>query len=112
MVLSILDNPRLRDRHIALLLGARTPDRLFYCEELERLAAERENFELWPTLTRANGDWAGRRGRVLMHLADALSEKPHSTDVYVCGQPQMVSEVRAALLGAGLDEGALFYEEY
>ena len=89
MVLSILEDPRRRDLHTALLLGARTPDRLFYHEELERLAAERENFELWPTLTRANGDWAGRRGRVLMHMADALSGRHNRTrrTSTVCGQP-------------------------
>jgi ferredoxin-NADP reductase len=112
MALSILDDARLRDRHIALLLGARTPDRLLYAEEMEQLAADLENFEFWPTLTRADGDWAGRRGRVLIHLADALSGRHNETDVYLCGQPEMVAEVRAALLTAGLDESSLFYEEY
>jgi ferredoxin-NADP reductase len=112
MILSILEDPRKRDRHIALLLGARTPDRLLYGEELKRLAADLENFEFWPTLTRANGDWAGRRGRVLMHMADALSGRHNETDVYLCGHPEMILEVREQLLTAGLDEDALFYEKY
>ena len=112
MILSILDDPKRRDRHIALLLGARTPDRLLYGDELGRLATELDNFEFWPTLTRANGDWAGRRGRVLMHMADALSGRHNHTDVYLCGHPEMVAEVREQLLTAGLDEDALFYEKY
>lgn len=112
MILSILDDSKLRNRHVALLLGARTPERLLYRDEMEQLASDLENFEFWPTLTRADGDWAGRRGRVLLHMADALSDRHNETDVYVCGQPQMVATVREQLLRAGLDEGALFYEEY
>jgi CDP-4-dehydro-6-deoxyglucose reductase len=112
MILSILDDERLRDRRIALLLGARTPDRLLYREEMEQLASEVENFDFWPTLTRADGGWLGRKGRVLLHLADALSDRHNETDVYLCGQPEMVSEVREQLLAAGLDEDALFYEKY
>ena len=112
MILSILADPRKSSRQIALLLGARTPDRLLYGEELVRLAADLEHFEFWPTLTRANGDWAGRRGRVLMHMADALSGRHNQTDIYLCGPPEMVAEVREQLLAAGLDEDALFYEKY
>jgi ferredoxin-NADP reductase len=112
MILSVLEGSDRGARNLALLLGARSPERLLYREELERLAADLDHFEFWPTLTRANGDWAGRRGRVLMHLADALSDRHHETDVYLCGQPEMVAEVREQLLAAGLDEAALFYEEY
>ena len=112
MILSILENSALRDRRIALLLGARTPERLLYRDEMEQLASDLENFEFWPTLTRADGDWAGRRGRVLLHMANALSDRHNETDVYVCGQPEMVSTVREQLLEAGLDETSLFHEKY
>ena len=112
MILSVLSEPLRGDRRIALLLGARTPERLLYREEMERLATEVESFDFWPTLTRADGGWLGRRGRVLMHLADALSDRHNETDVYLCGQPEMVSTVTEQLLAAGLDEDALFFEKY
>jgi NAD(P)H-flavin reductase len=112
MILSVLAGADRGGRHLGLLLGARTPELVLYRDEMERLEAERENFEFWPTLTRANGDWVGRRGRVLIHLADVLSGRHNETDVYLCGQPEMVSEVREQLLAAGLDESALFFERY
>jgi ferredoxin-NADP reductase len=112
MILSILNAPHRDEKRIALLLGARTPEKLLYRDEMERLASDVENFDFWPTLTRADGGWLGRRGRVLVHLADALSGRHNETDVYLCGQPEMVSEVREQLLSAGLDEDALFYEKY
>ncbi len=112
MILSILGEAGVSDRRIALLLGARTPERLLYRDEMERLASEAENFDFWPTLTRADGGWLGRRGRVLAHLADALSDRHNETDVYLCGQREMVSDVREQLLEAGLDDDALIYEKY
>jgi NAD(P)H-flavin reductase len=112
MILDVLDDPARNDRNLALLLGARTPERLFFSDEFQRLAAERERFEFWPTLTRPDGDWTGRRGRVLLHLAEALAGRADRTDVYVCGPPEMVADVREGLLEAGLDEGALFHEKY
>lgn len=112
MIHSIMAGPRGREQRIALLLGARTSDRLFYREEMEQLASEVDSFDFWPTLTRADGGWVGRKGRVLIHLADALSGRHNQTDVYLCGQPEMVTEVSEQLLDAGLDEDALFFEKY
>ncbi len=86
---------------VLLLFGARSPERLWFHEEFETLAAREDRFDYWPTLSGPAPGWAGRRGRVQRHLEEALARLTPSSAV-LCGPPKMVRQVREALLAGGL----------
>jgi NAD(P)H-flavin reductase len=98
------------------LFGARNENSLIYREELEHLAQQYPTFRFLPTITRPNTDWKGRTGRVQAHLEEALAmheyEDASTTDVYICGMPEMVDEVRKLLKGRGFDRKQIIYEKY
>jgi CDP-4-dehydro-6-deoxyglucose reductase len=99
---------------LTLLFGARDAESILYRKEFEELAARHPNFQFHPTLSRvasSNGAaWAGRRGYVQEHLFELLGSRT-GVDVYVCGLPQMVQDVRARLMEKGFDPASIFYEK-
>ena len=88
--------------HFTILHGARHRDELVYCEELEALArAHPERLQYIPVVSRpddpANADWVGEIGDVsacAASLVDSLD--PRETQVYACGHPGMIADVRLA----------------
>jgi ferredoxin-NADP reductase len=57
-------------RQIWLVYGTRHASEIYYRDYFERLAEERENFHYITTLSRAQEEWAGRRGYVQEYLAE------------------------------------------
>lgn len=112
----LLDHLPKTQPHITLLFGVRYEEGLLYREELERLAAQYENFRFMPTITRPTESWKGRTGRVQAHLDEALAlrvpEDLSMIDVYVCGLKEMVDDVRKELKQRGLDRRQIIYEKY
>jgi CDP-4-dehydro-6-deoxyglucose reductase len=94
-----------------LLFGTRGEEALLYRAEFEELVREHRNFHYWPTLTRADDAWPGRRGRVQGHLEAALGGR-FDVEIYVCGLRAMVDEVRAQLKAMGYDRKRVHYERY
>jgi ferredoxin-NADP reductase len=99
-------------RKLILLHGARTPGMLLYSEEFADLAKRRPGFEYWPTLSRPGAAWSGRRGRVSAHLEEAAGSLENSFDAYLCGHPEMVAETAQRLTAAGIEGGAVFFEQH
>ncbi len=89
-------------QRFTLLHGARHVDELAYREELEALAATHpDRLRYLPVVSRPedprNAGWTGETGRVSERaalLAPALD--PHQTQVYACGHPGMIADVRLA----------------
>ncbi len=112
----LLDHLPKTQPHITLLFGVRHEQGLLYREELERLAAQYENFRFMPTITRPTESWKGRTGRVQAHLDEALAlrmpDDLNMIDVYVCGLKEMVDDVRKELKQRGLDRRQIIYEKY
>jgi len=94
-----------------LVFGVRYEANLLYREEFEALERQHPNFRFWPTISRPDEGWSGRRGRVQAHLAEALGED-RNVDVYICGMREMVDEVRSLLKGFGLDRRQIIFEKY
>jgi ferredoxin/flavodoxin---NADP+ reductase len=114
-------------RKFVVLHGARYSWDLGYRGELESLARLRPNFTYIPTITRADQDphFHGRTGRIQNILekgtveADAGVElDPAKTDVFLCGNPEMVKVVKEQLgkkgfaAGDGKNPGTIHVEEY
>lgn len=104
---SILTSPA----NITLLSGARHEPALLYRQEFELLERQRPGFAYLPTLTRPSPSWQGRTGRVQRHIDEALAGR-RDVDVYLCGSPEMVEDVRRLLKERGLDRKQIIVEKY
>ena len=98
-------------RQIWLLLGVRYADTILYRQEFEDLAGRHSNFHFWPTLSRPEPDWSGRRGLVQEHMERLVAERP-DLDAYVCGLKAMADDVRQRLKMRGFDRKQIRYEKY
>jgi ferredoxin--NADP+ reductase len=115
------------ERHFVVLHGARYSWDLGYRAELETLARLRKHFTYIPSITRPESDphFRGHTGRVQTLLAEGIIEQssglsldPHQTDVFLCGNPDMIQAVKEILLAKGYvatkgkAPGNLHVEEY
>ncbi len=94
-----------------LLFGVRYEPNLLYRDDFEDLARRYPNFRFHPTVSRPDEGWEGRRGRVQLHLNEALGER-RDVDIYVCGMREMVDEVRGMLKVSGFDRRQIIFEKY
>ena len=87
-----------------LLLSSRTFDEIIYRDELDRLAAARDGFEVIHTLTRGQPQgWTGYARRIdEPMLAEVLEPLGASTRGYACGPTALVEVVANALVRLGL----------
>ena len=114
-------------RRFVVLHGARYGWDLGYRGELESLARLRPNFTYIPSITRPEEDphFRGHTGRVQALLGQGVVEKesgvaldPAQADVFLCGNPDMVTAVRTVLDGKGFkadhgrETGTIHVEEY
>ena len=94
-----------------LLFGVRYEPNLLYREEFEALARQYPNFRFWPTISRPDEGWTGKRGRVQLHIDEALGNR-RDLDIYICGMREMVDEVRNNLKLLGFERRQVIIEKY
>ena len=93
-----------------VLQGASYIDEFGYDTELTALAARHSNTRFVPTCSRPedprNTGWRGETGRVNTiverHVRD-WALKPTETCIYVCGNPQMIEDVKTRYENTGFD---------
>ena len=95
------------DAELTVLHGASFGDELPYLGEMADLAAEDRRVHYLPTVSRPqdlrNRSWTGATGRVEAWALDlAAGLDADDTRAYVCGHPDMVADVGAALSATGL----------
>lgn len=81
-------------RTIHLLFGVRYEEDLYWVEEFKTLETEYGNLHVHLCLSGENPTWKGKRGRVTEHI-DACIKNPQTTDLYVCGSPEMVKDIKS-----------------
>ena len=111
---------RGQPRRTVMLNGSSYADELGYREILE--AWERDGtypVTYLPTISRPrderNAGWTGLTGRaeeVILDVCRDLDLSPQQTVVYICGNPDMIINVEAALLGTGYPEEHVKKELY
>jgi CDP-4-dehydro-6-deoxyglucose reductase len=95
---------------IAVVYSARSPEEFAYRSELGVLATA-DRIRLAMTVTRSEGVWEGRRGRIDEAL---LKQMLPSIDCcgLTCGPPQLVADATQFLIRLGVSAGRILTEKY
>jgi NAD(P)H-flavin reductase len=118
-------------RPITLYWGLRTEEDLYYQDELDVWARHYPLFRFVTTLSQPSSKWQGASGRVTHLLSRVLARapaqvlelpeaQPHSEhplqpdhlDAYLCGNGEMIREVRALLLSKGMPKKSIHFEKF
>lgn len=102
-IASFFNSKHIQSASHTTLFGVRNEADIFWTDRLP------ENSLI--TLSQPSDSWTGLRGRVTAHIEDLISSHP-SAAWYLCGNPEMVSQVRAQLVAAGIDKTAIHFEIY
>lgn len=95
---------------IWLLLGVRYEDQILYQNEFEALAKQFPNFHFVPTISRPK-NWKGEVGYVQEKLKKYVTQ-PDGKQLYICGLPNMVDDVKKAAEEIGFPKEKVYYEKY
>lgn len=99
-----------RWRRLVMINGVRVMSDLGYQAELEALVRDDPDFRYVPLCSREpeGGAWPGMRGHVMHALDPVVYERavgapldPEHTQVFLCGNPQMIDSVEAHLAPLG-----------
>ncbi len=94
-------------REILLHLGASTEDKLIGHSMWLDLEKRFPNFKYVPHVTRSSS-WVGEKDRI----TGKAHEVPKNSDVYICGDKNMISDVEALLLQKGIKKENIYYERF
>lgn len=96
---------------VTLWWGLRYETDQFWQEELAALSAKYRNFHYTVTLSKATDAWAGKRGRVTEHVVGETPDRA-SSEYYLCGNRQMIVDMRAFLINNGVPNEQIFTETF
>ncbi len=96
-------------RDVWFLFGVKMESDILYLKEFEAIASSNKNFHFVPVLSKP-GNSRYERG----YVQDAFRKliKPGNQDVYLCGLPEMVDEMRALCSELGYPDNKVHFEKY
>jgi NAD(P)H-flavin reductase len=90
-------------------LGVRTESELLYTEEFGKIPG----LDFVPMLSQPDAPWSGFKGRVTDYMKSLPSSFPWvETEYYLCGNGQMITEVKAILADHGVAKEHIHQEKY
>jgi ferredoxin-NADP reductase len=97
-----------------LLYSSRGPDEIIYRDELDRLAAADDRFEVVHALTRRQPDgWTGYARRIdEQMLSEVLQPLGDGVRCYACGPTALIETVANALVRLGLPPDRIRTERF
>lgn len=97
--------------HTILYWGLRYETDLFWQEEFENLARAHTDFGYHVTLSKPTDGWRGQKGRVTDHVI-AETKNLADSEFYLCGNREMIVEVRQQLTAARVPADQIFTETF
>jgi NAD(P)H-flavin reductase len=106
-LLQYLVDRRDRFGRVVLVYGSRSPDRILFRDELERLARRGDAEILLTVDDPGEAQWDGRRGFVT-ELVDEINIDPSQTFAVACGPPVFYKFLLEKLVNAGFGKNRIF----
>lgn len=110
MVEDLLVNKGFRGQ-VRLIWGMRQEGDLYWVKEIGKLQRDFDNFHFEIALSKPGSDWPGKRGYV-GDVVDSLSYEWKETGAFLCGNPEMITEIKRKLLGKGVPEDKIIFERF
>lgn len=95
---------------VSLLYSNKKESDIIFREEFEDIENKNPNFKFVPTLTREDGEWKGRRGRINSEMLKEFLKD--DSLCYACGSREMVEGVVKMLKEIGVHEERIKTEKY
>jgi Na+-transporting NADH:ubiquinone oxidoreductase subunit F len=101
------------DRPVTFFFAARTPQDLFYREDMRSLENALPRFRFIPVLSnpRSEDGWQGEKGGIAAALHRLLGTLDHH-EAYLCGSPGMIDASIAALKDRGMASDRIFFDKF
>ncbi|MEE9237781.1 MAG: FAD-binding oxidoreductase [Thermoplasmata archaeon] len=97
--------------NVRLFFGVRREEQIIYDDHFYSLAERYENFEFIPTLSRPSPSWNGEKGYV-QRLVKKYINGYNGEEVYLCGIPEMVDEVKVMFFDMGAPKERVHTEKW
>lgn len=97
------------NKQVALVFGVRNEEDIFWKDKFESLAEHYANFKFVLTLSQPSLEWTGKKGRVTELLSNFVGKE---VNYFICGSVEMVKDVRALLIMAGVNTKSIHFEIY
>jgi NAD(P)H-flavin reductase len=109
----LFDNTNEKYPHekISLYWGLRFKEDIYIKDELTLVDHNREELEIFLTLSKPPDDWTGYRG----HVTDLIFSKeadPVNCDYYLCGNKNMITEVTEKLSALGVTKEQMKFDPF
>ena len=88
-------------RAMHLFFGVRERKDLFWVEEFEAMQRISPQFHLHLCLSGKDESWEGNLGRVQQFIPSLIKD-PAKTDLYICGAPDMVADIKKSAMESWL----------
>lgn len=109
-IMSILQDELIHkktDTELYLLFGVHDESDLFWQQRLDDLTNTYNNFSFNTTVSQPQSlEWRGLKGRVTDHL----DNHSNGHQFFICGNPDMVKDVRNILLTGGVEKTQIHFE--
>ena len=111
-ILDYLETEKIR-RKTTLFFGSRKPEDLYHLKEITEMAGNLFNCKFTPILSRTTAEtkWTGEKGRVT-DLIEKNVPQNADTDVYICGNPDMVESCLELLKTKGIPESQIYFDKF
>jgi len=96
---------------VHLVWGMRYESDLYWVKEIDKLQRDYVNFHFETVLSKPGNDWPGKQGHV-GETIEKMSLQWKEMTAYLCGNPDMIVEVKELLLKKGVPEVQIFYERF
>jgi MocE subfamily Rieske [2Fe-2S] domain protein len=104
-------------RRVSFWYGARSRQEIFYQDYFDSLAAKFPNFHFHLALSAPlpEDNWTGHRGfihEVVLEQYLKSHANVRAVEFYLCGPPQMIAACRKMLVGLGVAESQIAFDEF
>lgn len=109
MIIDYLEHGGTDD--VSLYWGLRHEEDIYWMDEFTELSRRYPNFRFVLTLSQPGGRWKGTTGRVTAHVMQEEKNLP-GTDFYLCGNKQMVLDMKEKLVVSGVPQTQIHNEMF